>query len=174
MNIATSHDRQRAWCLVQHKPNAYQMAARNLRRQGFPVFLPMQEETRRRAGRFRTVTRPLFSGYMFTSIGADPLGVRKVNSTYGVSRLVRFGNDFPRPMPSGFMDGLFTRCDADGCLLSPEELAEGDRVRLTNGPFADFITRIEHISPDQRIWVLLDIMGQQSKVSVNHDDLVKL
>jgi transcriptional antiterminator RfaH len=174
MAPADPPDSDRDWYLVQHKPNAYQMAARNLRRQDFDVFLPMQEETRRRAGRFRVVTTPLFSGYIFARIGADPVAMRKINSTYGVSRLVRFGTAYPRPMPASFMAGLLMRCDSDGRLLPPEELHEGDRVRLTSGPFADFITRVEHISPDQRIWVLLDIMGQQSKVSVDRDDLAKL
>ena len=37
------------WHLIQFKPNSHRLAERNLKRQDFEVFLPMQEITRRKA-----------------------------------------------------------------------------------------------------------------------------
>ena len=61
----THHNRGTRWFLAQCKPNSHNVAKRNLVRQGFSVFLPLQETTRRARGRFVTQMRPLFPGYLF-------------------------------------------------------------------------------------------------------------
>ncbi len=58
------------WYLIQFKPNSHRLAERNLLRQGFETFLPMQEVTRRKASRFVNDLRPLFPGYMFVSVNS--------------------------------------------------------------------------------------------------------
>jgi len=44
-------------------------------------------------------------------------------------------------------------------------------VRLASGPFANFVARIDDIAPDQRVWVLMDIMGRQTSMAVGADQL---
>ena len=78
------------WHLIQFKPNAHRLAQRNLKRQDFEVFLPMQEITRRKASRFVSDLRPLFPGYMFVGVDSRAAPWRTINSTIGVSRLVSF------------------------------------------------------------------------------------
>ena len=58
------------WYLIQLKPNSHRLAERNLNRQGFETFLPMQKITRRKASRFVSDLKPLFPGYMFVSVNA--------------------------------------------------------------------------------------------------------
>ena len=53
------------------------------------------------------------------------------------------------------------RCDASGELLPPKSLNEGDSVEMLTGPFANFIATVDTIDPEQRIWVLMDFMGQK-------------
>jgi transcriptional antiterminator RfaH len=55
--------------------------------------------------------------------------------------------------------------------VPPKLLKPGDQVRLTSGPFADFLGTIEAIAPDRRVWVLLEIMGGQTRVAVSDDQL---
>ena len=43
----THHDRGTTGLLAQFKPNSHNIAERNLTRQGFRAFVPMQEETKR-------------------------------------------------------------------------------------------------------------------------------
>ena len=50
-------------------------------------------------------------------------------------------------------------------------LKPGDQVRLTSGPFADFVGTIESIAPERRVWVLIEIMGGQTRVAVAADHL---
>ena len=86
------------WYLIQFKPNSHRLAERNLQRQGFETFLPMQKITRRKASRFVSDLKPLFPGYMFVSVNSDLAPWRSINSTIGVSKLVSFEGK-PKPLP---------------------------------------------------------------------------
>lgn len=66
---------------------------------------------------------------------------------------------------------LMLRCDAKGKLLPPKLLRPGDQVTLTKGPFANFVAEVEKIAPDRRVWVLMEIMGGQTRVAVGADQL---
>jgi len=166
----TEQDQDATWFLAQIKPNSHRIAERNLGRQGFQTFLPLQEETKRARGKFTTQMRPLFPGYLFVSFDVAAGGWRAVNSTYGITRLVSFGKD-PTPVPPDLVSTLMLRCDREGKLMSPKQLAVGDEVMMTKGPFAQFIATIESIAPDRRIWVLMEFMGGKTRVAVNADDL---
>lgn len=164
------------WFLAQLKPNCAGIAQRNLDRQGIATFLPFEEKRRERAGRFVTALRPLFPGYLF--VAPDPAHPRwrAINSTQGITRLLSFGGA-PAPLPEGFVDELKERCDPEGRLVprpdNPlgDDLSPGDKVTLTSGPFARFIGEIEAIASDQRIRVLLDMLGRPTRVTVGRDGL---
>jgi len=158
------------WFLAQVRPNCHKMAERNLRRQRFQTFLPMHEENRRRAGLFITTLRPLFTGYLFVAFDTAKGGWRAINSTYGVSRLVSFGVE-PQPVPLDLISRLMLRCDEGGKLLPPPILKTGDAVKISGGPFAEFIATVETISPDRRVWVLLDLMGRTTRLAVQPEAL---
>ena len=158
------------WYLIQFKPNSYRLAERNLHRQGFETFLPMQKITRRKASRFVSDLKPLFPGYMFVRVNSDLAPWRTINSTIGVSKLVSFEGK-PKPLSLQLISGLMLRCDASGILLPPKSLSEGDSVEMLTGPFANFIATVDTIDPEQRIWVLLDFMGQKTRMQVTADQL---
>ena len=165
------------WYLIQFKPNSHRLAERNLHRQGFQTFLPMQKITRRKASRFVSDLKPLFPGYMFVSVNSELAPWRAINSTIGVSRLVSFEGK-PKPLPLQLISGLMLRCDASGTLLPPKSLNEGDSVEMLTGPFANFVATVDTfvatvdtIDPEQRIWVLIDFMGQKTRMQVTADQL---
>lgn len=93
-----------------------------------------------------------------------------VNSTYGVTKLVCFGTQ-PAPVPLDLVSQLMLRCDTTGRLLPPRLLKPGDQVRITTGPFAAFVAEVETIAPDRRVWVLMEIMGGQTRVAVKSEQL---
>jgi len=161
---------EKTWFLAQSKPNSHKIAERNLQRQGFQTFLPLHEETKRKAGQFTTSLRPLFTGYLFVAFDAAKGGWRAINSTYGVTRLVSFGDD-PQPVPNDLISNLVLRCDQSGRLLPPRILKTGDTVEISSGPFADFVATVEKVDPDQRVWMLLELMGRATRVVVHQDAL---
>ena len=166
----TFYDGGATWFLAQLKPNCGNIANRNLTRQGFQTFLPLEDTTRRVKDKFVQTPRPLFPGYIFVGFNAGGGHWRTVNSTYGVTRLVSFGQE-PEPVPLDIVSQLISRCDASGKLLPPKLLKPGDRVSLTSGPLANFVADVERIAPDRRVWVLMDIMGGQTRVAVAADKL---
>jgi transcriptional antiterminator RfaH len=166
----TGHDRNTSWFLAQFKPNCHKIAERNLRRQGFHTFLPQKEETKRAKGKFVTQMRPLFPGYLFVALNVLRGGWRAVNSTYGVTRLVSLGQE-PTPVPCDLVSQLMLRCDREGKLLLPKLLIPGDDVIITKGPFADFFATIDRVTADQRVYVLMELMGAQTRVAIPADHL---
>ena len=149
---------------------SHRLAERNLHRQGFETFLPMQKITRRKASRFVSDLKPLFPGYMFVSVNSELVPLRTINSTIGVSKLVSFKGK-PKSLPLQLISGLMLRCDASGTLLPPKSLNEGDSVEMLTGPFANFIATVDTIDAEQRIWVLMDFMGQITRMQVTADQL---
>lgn len=165
----TSDDGAR-WFLAQLKPNAARIAERNLLRQGFRTFLPLEEVTRRLRGRFVRSPRPLFPGYVFVAFDPREGLWRAINATSGITRIVGFGGT-PAPVPDAIVAGLMERCDATGRLRPAAEPSPGDPVRLASGPFAEFVGRVESLAPERRVWVLIDLMGRQTRVAVGTDQL---
>ena len=168
--IMTHEDCSTRWFLAQFKPNSHYIAESNLSRQGFETFLPLQEETRRKRGTFTTQMLPLFPGYIFVALDILQGHWRTVNSTYGISQLVSLGRK-PKPVPDDLIDQLMLRCDREGKLIPPKDFEPGDQVLLNKGPFTNFVATIDSIAPDQRIWVLIDIIGRQTRVGIDANHL---
>jgi transcriptional antiterminator RfaH len=87
----------------------------------------------------------------------------KINNTYGVSKLVTF-NSTLKSIPATFVNNLMKRYDLSGKLLPIQKLKKGDQVNLLKGPFANFVATIETYEDDQRIWILMDLMGRKTKI----------
>jgi len=158
------------WFLVQFKPNSHNVADRNLKRQGFTTFLPLQVATRRQNDRFVSETRPLFPGYMFILLDPKTAPWRKINSTYGVSRIVSF-RDIPSPVPNDLVSALLLRCGPDGRVQIQTSVVAGDKVTVIDGPFAEFVGTIETIDAEKRLWLLLDFMGQSTRIQVSANQI---
>ena len=162
MNYHTSGT---SWFLAQCKPNSHRIADRNLTRQGFRTFVPLQEQTRRAHGRFVTRTALLFPGYLFVAFDTQRVRWQAVNGTSGITRLVSFDRT-PAPVPLDLISQLLLRCDRDGKLMPPRLLAAGDTVTVTHGPFSEFVATVESLAPDRRVWMLMEIMGSESRLAV--------
>ena len=158
------------WFILQFKSNSHHQAKKNLNRQGFEVFLPLHDTTSRKVSRFENNTKPLFPGYMFIKFDRERPEWHKINSTYGVSRLITF-NSILKSIPTKFVNTLMNRYDLSGNLIPIKELKKGDQVKVLKGPFANFIATIESYETDQRIWILMDLMGRKSKILTPSDTL---
>ena len=158
------------WFILQFKSNSHHLAAKNLNRQGFETFLPLHETTSRRLSRFINTSKPLFPGYMFIRFDRAESEWHKINNTYGVSHLITF-NSILKSIPTIFVDHLMKRYDLSGKLLPIQKLKKGDQVTVLTGPFANFIATVETYETDQRIWILIDLMGRKTKTQASVEDL---
>jgi len=158
------------WFILQFKSNSHHLAVKNLNRQGFETFLPLHETTSRRLSQFINTSKPLFPGYMFIKFDRAESEWHKINSTYGVSRLITF-NSILKSIPTIFVDHLMERYDLSEKLLLIQKLKKGDQVTVLKGPFRNFIATVEKYEADQRIWILLDLMGRKTKIQTSSDNL---
>ena len=117
------------WFVLQYKPNAHNIAKKNLKQQEFETFLPLYDTTSRKGSRFVSTIKPLFPGYMFISFNRKETNWHKINNTYGVKCLVTF-NSILKPIPSSFIDSLMIRYDLSGKLLPIKKLRKGDQVKV--------------------------------------------
>ena len=158
------------WFILQFKANSHKQAEKNLNRQGFETFLPFKRSTSQKTSRFINAFQPLFPGYMFVSFNRINPKWHKINNTYGVNRLVTF-NSALKSIPTEFIENLKKRCDSSGKLLLIEKLNKGDQVKVLSGPFTNFIATVEEYETDQRIWILMDLMGRKTKIQTPSDTL---
>jgi len=162
------------WFLVQLKPNGFKRAVVNLERQGFTTFMPMRLRKVRRANKNNIQKSPLFPGYLF--VGIDPVkpSWSKINSTYGVLRMVNFGKNTPQPLPDTLIAGLKLRCNDESILLPPDDLKVGEKVRIVSGPFADYVATIESIPTQTRLGIIFDFMSQKTKAKIFTSEIEKI
>ena len=100
---------------------------------------------------------------MFVTFDKTNTQWSKINNTYGVLQLITF-NSTLRSIPNIIIDNLIKRCDLSGKLLPFKKLTKGDQVKISKGPFANFVATVEKYEDEQRIWVLMDLMGRKSKI----------
>jgi transcriptional antiterminator RfaH len=159
------------WFILQFKSNSHKQAAKNLNQQGFETFLPLHDTTSRKSSRFINTSKPLFPGYMFIRFDKADTEWHKINNTYGVSRLITF-NSILKSIPTTLIDNLIKRYDLSGKLIPMKNLKKGDQVKVLSGPFANFIATVETYETEQRIWILMDLMGRKSKLQIPSEDLL--
>ena len=163
------------WFVAQLKPGGHRLARENLGRQGFGVFCPVQQRSRRVGSRLVDDFKLLFPGYIFVNFDPAAAGWRAINSTRGIARLLLSDPRSPKALPAELMEGLIHRCDAAGVLRRPvDDLAPGDRVRILSGPFASYVTRVEALTDAERIRVLIDLLNQPVRTTLSKTDVEKI
>jgi len=155
----------KAWYAVYSQPGKETLAAVNLRRQDFEVYLPQLRKKRSHARRIEWIAAPLFQRYLFVAMDVETARWRSIQATIGVSYLVCFG-ERPLQVPTLIIDALKGRENEKGYVdVAPiASVIKGDMVRILDGAMADCVGVIEHLDDRDRVTMLLDLMGQQVKV----------
>jgi len=153
------------WYVARTLPQRELRAAQQLANQGFRSFVPRYWKNRRHARKVETVSVPLFPRYIFTILDRGRHRWRSINGTFGVDRLITYGGE-PQPVPRGVVESLMAAADPEGNIQFDFHLRQGQIVRVTAGPFADFVGELEHLDDNGRVSVLLEIMGGRMRVAL--------
>ena len=155
------------WYVVNTKAREETKALFNLKRQGFNAYLPQYKKTRRHARRTDTVLAPLFPKYLFVEFDLDMENWSCINSTIGVSHLIKFGA-MPTPVPSKLVAEIHAREDAEGMVSLNRylKIKHGDEVTIITGAFSDHTGIFECQNDDERIVILLNLMGRDVRVRI--------
>ena len=162
------------WFVAQLRPNGLAQARVHLRRQRFESFSPERMSSQSLRGRLMQNRQPLFPGYLFVQFNPDAPGWTAINNTRGIARLLLQDPRRPRALPQSLMAGLQARCGPDELVKPADDLEVGDQIRILSGPFADFITQIDHLPDSERVGVLLDLMGRDVRTSLHRGQISKM
>jgi transcriptional antiterminator RfaH len=156
------------WCVVQTQPHTESKAASHLVRQGFISYLPRYLKRRRHARRTELVAAPLFPRYMFVAVDIATQRWRAIQSTIGVASLVRNG-DVPATVPLEVISELKLREDARGFIQfdTKPRFVAGDKVRVVDGVFIDCLGLFECCNDQDRVAILLDLLGRKVRVVID-------
>ena len=159
-----------AWLVVNTHPHREQLAADNLMRQQFAVYYPrIRKQLRLRTGP-REALRPLFPSYLFVRVNPARSHWRPVLSTYGVRRVVQFGEQTP------YLDASFVRTlrarEVDGAIVKPAApYAAGQTIRISGGAFDGVVAKILDVRDSDRLVILMDILGQSVRGRIRADQV---
>jgi len=169
MSITADADRAAAgcWYLVYSKSRQERVAKLNLERQGYETYLPLIHFPRRRLGKRYTAIEPMFPRYLFIHLNIHSDNWSPIHSTVGVIKLIRFGQE-PAKVPDELVDMIRERDDVDGIQELPTyEYKQGDRVQIVDGPMQGYEGIYLARSGNDRVIVLLELMGRHARVRVN-------
>lgn len=161
------------WHAVHTLPMKEDHAQFHLENQFFSTFMPRRPRTVRHARKTKTIAAPYFPRYLFVAFDLSTDPWRKVNGTFGVSRLVMRGDE-PQPVPKGVVETLVALTDSQGLLKLDDHLKIGGAVRLMAGPFADQLAILDHLDDTGRVSVLLEILGRRVRVDTTAGNLLPL
>jgi transcriptional antiterminator RfaH len=156
------------WYVVQTQTHAENKAAANLLRQEFQIYLPRYQKRRRHARKTEMVAAPLFPRYLFVGVDMATQRWRSIQSTFGVARLVCNGDE-PAAVSESVVEALRRRQDDKGFIVLDQRprFAVGDRVRVVDGAFADCLGLFEGVRDDERVTLLLDLLGRKVRVMID-------
>lgn len=155
------------WYVVFTKPRQETRAEEHLQRQGFCCFLPRIKQMRKRRGtRYKTI-EPLFPRYLFVRLNLIQDDVSPIRSTQGAVGLVRFGDRLPI-VPEPFINSLSATADPISHLIdiSEPEFVAGQKIVIEEGPLAGVQGIFQASSGDERVLILLEMLGRQNTVAV--------
>jgi transcriptional antiterminator NusG len=132
----------------------------------FQVVVPTEEEVELRDGQRRTTERRVFPGYILVEMAMNDDTWYVVRNTPGVTDFVRSGAK-PIPLRQEEVDKILKRMEAEAPKIKVS-FKEGQKVRIVEGPFEDFMGTVDVIDADRaRVRVLVNMFGRETPVEVD-------
>jgi transcriptional antiterminator NusG len=139
----------------------------------FKVVVPMEDELQIKDGKKKIVKRKIYPGYVLVEMILTEESWYVVRSTPGVTGFVGSG---ARPIP--------LRPDEVRQMLREPGAAEprprirlvvGENVRVTGGPFQNFIGTVEEVQPEKgKVKVLVSMFGRETPVELDFTQVEKV
>ena len=159
------------WFVEVAKPAAEATAAAHLVNQDFDVFIPQYRKVVRHSRRTYERLAPFFPGYLFVSFDPERTRWRAINGTYGVRYLIT-QNEWPVPLPNGFVQALIERAQPDGAITLGYAFEPGDKVKFVTGPFAHLTGELVSVDDRGRVAVLLGLLSGSVPVHTSSGNLL--
>lgn len=132
----------------------------------FEVMVPTQDEVEFKDGVRKTVQRKVFPGYVLVRMLMDEDTWYQLRNTPGVTGFVSQDN---KPLP--LLGDIATTVKEEMEQETPKvniTFQMGDRVRIIEGPFADFTGEVDEVNQEKgKIKVLVSFFGRETPVELD-------
>lgn len=156
----------KSWWLIKAKPNKDEIAEINLLRQDYVVYRPLARRMKKRKGNMVEVEESLFPSYFFIYLDQTNDNWGPIRSTIGVNNIVKFGNK-PAKVQTSVIDALqqqeeeFTHRAID-----LDRFQKGQIVTINDGPFSGYEGVFQSYNGDQRVFLLIDLLQKETKLTI--------
>jgi len=139
----------------------------------FQVVIPTVNEIEVKNGQRRTVTKKVLPGYVLVQMRMSDQSWNIVRNTPGVTGFVGSANK-PTPLKEGEIDQILKQMAAEAPKVKVG-FRKGQSVRVTDGPFIDFVGVVDDISLQKgKVKVLLSLFGRETPVELDFLQVEKL
>jgi transcriptional antiterminator NusG len=130
------------------------------------VLIPTQEKIQIRRGQRKTVREKIFPGYMLVQMEMSDDAWLAVRTTQGVTGFVGMSSK-PTPLPRHEVEAI-QKYMAQAEPQFKADYVEGEAVKITDGPFADFLGTVDSIDEEKgQVRVLINIFGRETPVEMD-------
>ena len=137
------------------------------------VVIPTENEIEVRSGQRQTVSKKILPGYVLIEMIMSDQSWKIVRNTPGVTGFVGSG-DKPIPLREEEVSQILKQMEAEAPRLKIG-FREGQSVRVTDGPFADFIGVVDSLNSEKgKVKVLLSLFGRETPVELDFLQVEKL
>ena len=137
----------------------------------FQVVIPTEEEIEIREGQRRTVSRKLFPGYVLVHMIMEDDSWYVVRNTPGVTGFAGSTSETDRSRPMPLADEEVSRILRQMNAAAPRinvGFKVGESVRVTDGPFVDFVGQVDEINLDKgKVRVMVSMFGRETPVELD-------
>jgi transcriptional antiterminator NusG len=139
----------------------------------FEVVVPTEEEIELKDGQRRTVERRIFPGYILVDMLMDEDSWYVVRNTPGVTGFVGSVRR-PTPLRKRDVDKILKRMSAETPRVKVT-FRPGQKVRICDGPFEDFVGSVDDIYPDKgKVRILVSFFGRETPVELDFLQVEKI
>ena len=139
----------------------------------FQVVIPTEDEVEVRSGQKRTVAKKILPGYVLIQMKMSDQTWNIVRNTPGVTGFVGSWGK-PVPLRGEEVDQILKQMTAETPRVKVG-FKQGQSVRVTDGPFTDFVGTVDEISADKgKVKVLLSLFGRETPVELDFLQVEKL
>ena len=145
----------------------------------FQVIIPTEEEVEIREGKRRSVRRKVFPGYILVQMNMDDDSWHVVRNTPGVTGFVSTEDEHerrPKPVPleEQEVEAILKQMESEAPRVRVG-LTIGQSVRITDGPFTDFIGAVDQVMEDRgKVRILVSFFGRETPVELDFLQVEKL
>jgi transcriptional antiterminator NusG len=144
----------------------YRIESMSFQDQIFQVVVPTEEEVELKDGVRRVTERRVFPGYILVEMVMNEDSWYVVRNTPGVTGFVGSGNK-PTPLRNEEVDRILKRMEAEAPKIKVN-FKIGQKVRIVEGPFEDFMGTVDAIDLDRaRVRVLVNFFGRETPVELD-------